>query len=1323
MPVDLSQFAPGGPAGGSAPTPGQPAPAPASGGVDLSQFAPAGAQAPSSGGGGGLLHTLGHIAGDVVKPLGQGLALVSAPKIASGLYHTAGDIAQSVGISPEQMLEHVKGVDPFYHPSAATVQKTSSPAVNAIFGNPTNVPAQNGRPGIAKGEKGLHVLAAQAPALTGAGVGLEHTVAGAGQLPVAAAQAAAQRSLAPLQNSIYGKDIQKEGVLGFGLQTVGNAALLAGGVGAGLDALGAGDAAEAARLTQNAADIAARQGVEGGYESAAHADELAQQAAHAGQDTAAAEHATAAQNLSKAADLQGQVAEQSPTMQRLNQVRQGLNTFEHMGNQVAGAPVELYTKYIPGALDKILPGENAFSSAVSGAASKVANVAAKIPKVGEMMEKAPVRNLAQEGAAERARLAQPVKVAFTQAAKLTPEVDDQLATQLVRRGDVNVTTAPQLDAMSDEQLQAHIDRTGIDATPEAIRTAVEYVQNPDSHPEITQAKSLLDSVQAPADRRFAAGRGASQILGEPALAEREAKVAGEASPAGIAARQAKISDLLRQIEDERDAILQRNLEPQAGQLTDAQQRRLAQDAGTVKTLQQQVAKEEARSGRTATAHEAAATGVIGRDQARIANIAGGARESLQAAARTAAEDRLLNLQQRVVAGEKVDPLALQRAQEAVDAESPAPADRTKIQQQTNRRAAVANARTGGEAAATERLTAAEAARQARAESGARGALGNAQEATGARSERFRQQAAARAAAQDNARLAVLADRYARLQAMHDEVPNALRVQAPQVRTAVQSAAETRASLLQAAQEAHAAGDVAEGQRLAALAGKAAPTAADLQATGVSPTFLPGSEVPEKPVAGAGSRPRVSAVKKLGSERMRTGIGGPMDYESQQALYENNIAGQVRNEVNRRLLTGVAQPASAHVEDSSLAGRDLADELAAKDRVPVGLVHKGGVDTVDQLRDDEVTPDTPTMSKVQFEEYKKQFAPQQKPGALRTVENAGRLTKLIGPGFTLRKGLTDAVLNSTVGGVSLPEFAAHVPEALAQGREGTLPANLGAVGKPNLENAGTVDRALSKVAEKGMVGFRTADNINRGALYGALRDQGLSPLQAEARVQAVAGNIGEVNRQAGGLRSLLTYPGWQLHLAKVLASIPVEHLGGLLQSGAVANAATRSYNEAHPNQQPTMGGIEDALNPFSSMLGMGKGVPGEGALRNVSTRLGSMVAPLPEFVGNLLGVDVRKGSTDRLGQPFGQNTYGTQLLPQNVAGMFANTYLPQLAQVEDVAGRANTPAGYVPYRNTNTRPETTSTGVQVKPGSTKLGAIANLLGVPVAQKVTPAKKKG
>src|SRR5581483_5569733 len=468
MPVDLSQFAPGGPAGGSAPTPGQPAPAPASGGVDLSHFAPAGAQAPSSGGGGGLLHTLGHIAGDVVKPLGQGLALVSAPKIASGLYHTAGDIAQSVGISPEQMLEHVKGVDPFYHPSAATVQKTSSPAVNAIFGNPTNVPAQNGRPGIAKGEKGLHVLAAQAPALTGAGVGLEHTV--------------------------------------------GNAALLAGGVGAGLDALGAGDAAEAARLTQNAADIAARQGVEGGYESAAHADELAQQAAHAGQDTAAAEHATAAQNLSKAADLQGQVAEQSPTMQRLNQVRQGLNTFEHMGNQVAGAPVELYTKYIPGALDKILPGENAFSSAVSGAASKVANVAAKIPKVGEMMEKAPVRNLAQEGAAERARLAQPVKVAFTQAAKLTPEVDDQLATQLVRRGDVNVTTAPQLDAMSDEQLQAHIDRTGIDATPEAIRTAVEYVQNPDSHPEITQAKSLLDSVQAPADRRFAAGRGASQIL-------------------------------------------------------------------------------------------------------------------------------------------------------------------------------------------------------------------------------------------------------------------------------------------------------------------------------------------------------------------------------------------------------------------------------------------------------------------------------------------------------------------------------------------------------------------------------------------------------------------------------------------------------------------------------------------------------------------------------------------------------------------------------------------------------------------------------------------
>lgn len=1174
-------------------------------------------------------------------PLKQLASFVNPANQAEGLVKLADSAAQAAGIAPTQVLEHAKGIDPFYH---STNGRLSGSLAQAVTGAQQTVKGPNGQTLVAPGQRGLSVIAGETPAVYGAAAHVGNTVQGAVQLPLAAEQAATQQSTAPLANSILGRRVNQEGVLGAGLSTLGDTLLLAGAAGGitggitGEGGVSGGDLAQATKLENLANSV--KGSPEGGYASAAQADQMAQEAAANGDATQAAEHAQAAQNLSKAADLRAAVSESSPTMQRLNAVNQGLNTFTHAGNQVMGQPAEVYGKVLGGVGDLLtkIPGvEAAASAAKEGLAnSKVGQFAAKV--AANHAEGNKFRDLYRDQmSGETQRLQQPVNQATADVNRILPNAEDQQAMNLVRRGDVNTLTAPMLSKLSDEQLQAHIDRTGLDATPAALRTAVEYTANPASRPDITEAAQRMAAVQQAADARFTNPDYASQVLGGPALAEREAKVAGEASPGGVAKRQAAIDKMIQAQKDKIDAAMQQGLSERPAPLSAAQER--------------------------------------------------------QVAARNARAD-------------VTERLGTER-------------------QGTTTRAAADETN---------------AATQSRA---SRKAVADAEREIAARSQRI-----------------------ADLQARQANVPNELQVQAPQVRTALQSADQIRSSLLQAAQEARATvwhnGDTdipvtvegslgvgpdgreylkvsgsntgvpadeirqvetPQSQSLAALAGKAAPTAADLRAAGINPEFLPGGQVPEEGVGQAGVKPRLLNAKKLGSERQRQTIEAPLTAEGQAAKYNENIAGQVRNELSRRVLAEVAQPSTAHVADTSLSGAALRQELEAQGRVPVGLVQEQGVAKLRPLPDEQIRPGVPTLSTKTLDRYTKTVFPSE-PNAfmkgLSTVETAGRVTKLLGPGFVAHKAATDALFDRILGGVRLKDVAANAPEALRQYKEGTLPPDIGTLQKPDLSNSNVVDRAISKVAEKGMPGFRALDSTNRGALYQTFRDQGMSPLQAQERVRAVGGDIRAVNAQAGGLRRFATYPGWQFHLANVLKELAVAHPSGLIQAGTLAQAA----NRAQPDTVATTGGVDEFVNPFGSFIGLGKGTPGKGLKQQIQGRIGSMIAPVPETVAEWLGNDLRRGQPVTVPGVNYPQAAGSQLGNWgNMGNIALHTFVPQVGQVGDVVGAAQGPGGEVPYRLSTGNPEENSKGVvQTKKGSTRLGALAQLAGVPVATPVQPPKPK-
>lgn len=1169
------------------------APAAAGGNLDSILGSPGGTAAKKSGGG-----ILGSIAHGVLGGVKQLANFVNPANQATGLVKLADSAAQAVGVAPTQVLEHAKGIDPFYH---STNGRLSGSLAQAVTGAQQTVKDSKGNVIVAPGQRGLSVIKGETPAVYGAAAHVGNTVQGAVQLPLAAGQAALQQSTAPLTNSILGQRVHNEGVVGAGLSTLGDTLLLAGAAGGitggitGEGGVSGGDLAQATKLENLANSV--KGSPEGGYASAAQADQMAQEAAANGDATQAAEHAQAAQNLSKAADLRAAVGNSSGTMQTLNNVNQGLHTFTHAGNQVLGAPAEVYGKVLGGAGDLLtkIPGVEAGANAAKEglANSRLGQAAAKVAE--NHAEGNKFKDLYRDQmSGETQRLQQPVNQATADVNRILPNAEDQQAMNLVRRGDVNTLTAPMLSKLSDAKLQDYIDKNKLDATPAAIRTAVDYTANPASRPDIAQAADIMRQVQAAADARFTNPDYASQVLGGPALAEREAKVAGQPSPGGVANRQSAIDKMVKMQQDKIDAAMQQGLSERPAPLSAAQERAQA-----------------ARNAR-----------------ADVTERLGSERQG-------------------------------------INSQASAEETNTNAHRLANRKA-----------------------------------VADAEREIAARSQRISD-----------------------LQARRENVPNEPRLQAPQVRTALQSAASIRQTLLDAAQEAQANGDAAQAQTLAGLAGKAAPTAAELKAAGINPEFLPGGTVPEEGAKQAGVKPRLLNAKKLGAERQRQTIEAPLTAEGQAAKYNENIAGQVRNELSRRVLAEVAQPSTAHVADTSLSGADLRQVLAEQGRKAVGLVQEGGVAKLRELPDEQIRPGVPTLGAKTLDRYTKTVFPSE-PNAfmkgLRTVETAGRVTKLLGPGFVGHKAATDALFDRILGGVRLKDVAANAPEALRQYKEGTLPPDIGTLQKPNNENANVVDRAISKVAEKGMPGFRALDSTNRGALYQTFRDQGMSPLQAQERVRAVGGDIRSVNAQAGGARHIFTYPGWQLHLANVLKELALSHPSGVIQAGTLAQAA----NRAQPDQVATTGGLDEFVNPFGSFIGLGKGTPGKSLKQQIQGRIGSAIAPVPETASEWLGNDLRKGQPVTVpGVNFPQAA-GSQLGNWgNMGNIMLHNLVPQISQVGDVVGRAQGPGGEVPYRLSTGNPEENSKGVvQTKKGSTRLGALAQLAGVPVATPVQPPKPK-
>jgi hypothetical protein len=833
--------------------------APTDGGGWVDPNASGQAAAPAHKGGGGILGSIGHFFGTAYHntadlPIG----------ITKGLIHLGGEAAQTVGVAPNQIVNHFEQLDPFYHPSEATQQSTSSPGVNALFGNAA---------GPDKGDKGLHVFAQQSPTLYQSGAHLEKTAQGVPD--IVANEGENLRSLVPgqpagpgLANSIYGQRIHNEGVLGAGLSTAGDVAMLAGGVGMAGDALGVGNLATAskaeglaAKAVGNAAKGDAAAEAAGAIKTSEAARAAAQAARDAGNVSKAAEYESAATNLAKAEAARAVAAGRGSLGQAAERVTAGAKTVTHFGNQVANAPAELYTKAIP-KLVNLIPGVD-----TAAAGAKIAETVGKLPVVQAAKEnlsaRSKMKDLMGRSASEEQRLLNPMNSATAQINTLFKgNRDAEVAAYLSRTGDAATTLRP-LAGLPDAEIQRQIDATPAwsqeGVTPAAVKMAVAHVEGTlpaEQAARFDQAHGLMeDSIYGPKAERHVTGFGDKAPMNPIKQAGREANVAGEPAPLAVGKLEdrltAPLDRRLSAIDAEVRDIRQRNLDPQTGELSPAAQKQIARDEAVAKSIRRQVQKEEARQAQVAKAAEAEKARVEGRGNNRIGNIAGRAREQMETLRTSAADVKAQALRDQAAqtaeatnnaAGElrargaagTVDTThpgwylsksGAERARlgnQAADVEAAGAAKAAgeraqaeqveptkvkgtgKVQQQTNRAAGVANARTAGESTATERLTVAEAGRQESALQRAQRQLAAHEETAGARAERLTNDAAARAFRNDQNRLSTLDEQRANLEAKRqaavESAPNHPSVQAPQVRSLLSHASAVAKSLLKRADE-------------------------------------------------------------------------------------------------------------------------------------------------------------------------------------------------------------------------------------------------------------------------------------------------------------------------------------------------------------------------------------------------------------------------------------------------------------------------------------------------------------------------------------------
>jgi hypothetical protein len=549
-----------GPAGGSGPVP-----------PPLGSGAKAPAAAKSGGGGllGGLKSAIGSL-GHVANPL----------NLVKGITHIAGEVGQSTGLTPHQFVDTVEHINPWFRSSAATKTQNAGPAVDALFG-------KQGGPN--KGEKGLHVFAQESPTLYQAGRGLEHTVQGVPDIAVNAAENLSGHGPG-LAKSLYGRDIHEQGVAPWLLQQAGNVAVLAGGAGVLGDAAGLGNAAEATRLEGLAARAVSNVGEKGigAINTAEKATAAAQAARAAGNASAAAEYESAAANLSKAQDLRAAAADRGSVAQAAERATAGAKTVSHFGNQVAGAPAELYTKLVPKVADV----------ATFGKAGELASAAGQ--RLGEsgvgerMAARSTMKELFGKQAGEEQRLANPVNSATAQIKRLLPDEQDQMAAYLARSGDA-ATVLPHLATLPDAEIQAVIDRNPFLAqegvTPAAIRKAADVAAGTLPAAEaaqFAQAHQLMaEDVYGPKEARHVAGYGDKAPMNPIKQAGREANVAGQPAPIAVGQLEdrlrAPVQKLLDYHQSKLDAAMQRGLSERPAPLSSAQERQAAVREGVTKT--------------------------------------------------------------------------------------------------------------------------------------------------------------------------------------------------------------------------------------------------------------------------------------------------------------------------------------------------------------------------------------------------------------------------------------------------------------------------------------------------------------------------------------------------------------------------------------------------------------------------------------------------------------------------------------------------------------------------------------------------------------------
>jgi hypothetical protein len=423
-------------------------------------------------------------------------------------------------------------------------------------------------------------------------------------------------------------------------------------------------------------------------------------------------------------------------------------------------------------------------------------------------------------------------------------------------------------------------------------------------------------------------------------------------------------------------------------------------------------------------------------------------------------------------------------------------------------------------------------------------------------------------------------------------------------------------------------------------------------------------------------------------------------------------------------------------EHGLEGEALAAHLAEQ-KAPGG----GGYTAWDpegsggELAAHKVTADSPVIPTRLLDQYKK-WTQTKDPSALgklaENVNRIGRTVKLVGSAFPLHKMGADALLNYALAGVSPADSLSHLADTVRNVREGTLPADVGIQQSPPRLPAetlgGRIGNAGNKAAEIGMKPFRMFDTANRDIVYRTLIERGYSPQTAAELTKQAAGDLAAMSpaEKAAG-RKLLTYYPWQRHLATVAKSLVAAHPAGLAQAEALAEADRRG----RPDEQAQRGELADFMNPFGSFIGTPTPKAGQNMAEAIAERVQQSINPLLELGGGALaGVNLHKGQpVTTPSHPFGSQGGSEGPLiahPGDLANFALHTMVPQVGQVQDIVGKAKGSAGYIPYRQDTGQPESKggsrgrSGGVQAQPGTTKLDAIARLLGFPHAEKAPPKK---